>query len=569
MKRKPYTIAYNKMYLVTPMVYEKLKNCLNKTDISNLTTINKPFFMPTLPPGNPQYPPYPFGKLDESDDKYKTTKYTPPFTDPPKSEMSEFEHPKPEMWEEEYFPRYEEPESDIAQMSIDDEPINWDENIQDILVNPVRTEEIGIQTEFPATQQISSETQTESPYTTFAATQTEPQPYTLSQGSQTTEQPKTSQKTQTSNVKKTRIKKKKHDDTSQYNTPPPPPPPPPPSGASSLVQFIPTSIQQSEEFKEKKKIKVKKPAKSLELERQMNLPIKQKSRNIQNIDLQSRLAKHFEHFGMPVARAQSRQLVPSNPPQSESRALVPFIPQSGVPQIAGITSNIPLLNIDEEYITPIPQPELVYRQPPSVTYENRPEIQYNQPRAVEYREPLRLEYKPSPPRPLKTYSRPVKRKSQNDDSTDIDIPASKTLILRKTKKRENIDLPKTYQKTKIPPPSFETYDGKMRVKIKPPQHLKVIDESQEDETSEPTKVQTPKFLCDVCGLTLSSAYNLARHKERELKRMNRETDRENQFKMWFNDDRGGQTKRTSTDAKFVPRQDKKRTAKDDFERWNK
>ena len=51
--------------------------------------------------------------------------------------------------------------------------------------------------------------------------------------------------------------------------------------------------------------------------------------------------------------------------------------------------------------------------------------------------------------------------------------------------------------------------------------------------------------------------------------MNRETDRENQFKMWFNDDRGGQTKRTSTDAKFVPRQDKKRTAKDDFERWNK
>ncbi|MGL6007009.1 hypothetical protein [Aeromonas sobria] len=587
MKRKSHSIMYNKMYLITPMVYEKLKNCLNKSDISNLTLLNKPFFVPTPQtsgPTYPPYPPYPFGKLDETSKKLSEEeekeenpprfpfKFEQTDSNPPGEEQDiyGFEHPKTEMWEEQYLPTYEEPES---QMSFDEGPINWSENIQEYVATPTQKVETGVQTADPLLQQSEVGIQTDEPvlYSSAVATQTDTPPQQFSQATQTFETPKTfsSQKTQTSSVKKSKSKKKKQSDdaTLTYNIPPPPPPPPPPA-STSMIQFLPSTVESEEKYDHKPKIKAKKPPKSLSLERQMRLPLRQRMRNIPRIDYQPRLARHIEHFGLPVTSSRSTQIVPLNP-QQESRALVRYVPQNRQPQIAGISSAIPRFNIDEEYITPIPQPELVYRQPPGVTFENRPEIEFNQPPAIAYREPLRLEYKPSPPpRPLKTYSQPVKRKIQSDDSADVDAPATKTLVIRKPKKDLNIDLPKTYQKTNLKPPSYESFDGKMRLKVKPPQYLKVIDETIEDETAEPNPQPTPKFLCDMCGLTLSSAYNLARHKEREIKRQNRESDRERQYKLWFNDGRGAQTKRTSTDAKFVPRQDKKRTAKEEFERWN-
>jgi hypothetical protein len=39
---------YNKMYLITPMVYEKIKNKLDKTDLTTLTNVNKPYFTPKI-----------------------------------------------------------------------------------------------------------------------------------------------------------------------------------------------------------------------------------------------------------------------------------------------------------------------------------------------------------------------------------------------------------------------------------------------------------------------------------------------------------------------------------------
>lgn len=557
------------MYLVTPMVYEKLKNCLNKTDISSLAVLNKPFFTPNIPsnaPGNPPQPPYPFGKLDEmfkkaGDEEEKDEKPPSVETAPP-----EFEHPKSEMWEEQYFPTYDEPESEIAQMSFDDEPINWEENVQEFKFPITSREEIGTQTEYPRQFRADFGTQSDPPTAMFKTTQTDTAPQTFSQSTQTSpgEELKSTKSTQTHTLKKFKPKKKKQTDmdTPFLNNPPPPPPPPPPAATSLVPADLPI-FENVEELE--KKIK-RKPSKTFKMVRQVQTP-QRKLRNLQNVDYRPRVARHIQHFGLPISGSQSTQIVPFNP---ESRALVRYVPpQNRQPQISGISTAIPRFNIDEEYITPIPQPELIYRQPPGVTYESRQEIDFNQPPAITYREPLRLEYKPSPPpRPLKTYSRPQKRKIQTDDLADVDTPASKTLVIRKQKKPSNINLPKTYQKTKVQLPGYETFDGKMRVNVRQPQYLNVIDETIEDEMVETPPQQTPKFLCDLCGLTLSSAYNLARHKEREIKRQNRESDREKQFKLWFTEDgRGAQTKRTSTDAKFVPRQDKKRTAKEEFENW--
>jgi hypothetical protein len=56
---------YSKMYLITPMVYEKIKNQLDKSDLTSLTNINKPYFTPKIeihgssdfnnPPYNPGF----------------------------------------------------------------------------------------------------------------------------------------------------------------------------------------------------------------------------------------------------------------------------------------------------------------------------------------------------------------------------------------------------------------------------------------------------------------------------------------------------------------------------------
>ena len=44
MKKSRIPIGYNKMFLITPMVYEKLKTCLDKSDKQALERVNRPFF---------------------------------------------------------------------------------------------------------------------------------------------------------------------------------------------------------------------------------------------------------------------------------------------------------------------------------------------------------------------------------------------------------------------------------------------------------------------------------------------------------------------------------------------
>lgn len=564
MKKKQFTIMYNKMYLVTPMVYEKLKNCLNKTDISNLTNLNKPFFQPsqtTFSFNNPPYHPYPFENLDktikkfseseEKDENPEPFRFSPPF----KQEKSEeeFVFDEPEMWEDPYYPKVEESQSDIGQMSFDDAPINWEQEIPEM--GYTRSENVGTQTVNP--EFFSQSVQTEQVPTKISSvsTQTEQTPKTFS-----------SVEVQTSGNKKPKKKKKKTDeekmDVSTSNFPPPPPPPPPSMQppSSSLIQFRPTDIAVSSEELPKKRKLLKKPAKLLAIQQDLRSPLDYRMRNVRAIDYQPRLARHLEHFGLPLANRPS-QIIAAR----DNRALVPYVPRRTVPQeISSISTSIPQYNPDEEYAIPIPQSELVYRQPPMLTYENRPSISRDVRPEVEFTQPLSIEYKPSSTtKPLKTYSRPNKRKLFESEDAKQDNETPKNLKKRKTLE---IDLPKTYQKTQIKPPSFEKFDGKLQAKVKPTQYINVIEEQPEREKEKLKK--SAKFLCDICGQGLSSAYNLARHKQRELKRQESNMERETQYKLWFNRDGSVQTKRTSSDAGFIPTQDQKRHATSEYEKWN-
>lgn len=82
MKKPNKSVMYAKMYLVTPMVYEKLKTCLDKSDISNLEKINRPFIntnqlynYPSIPPNQP-----PSQSLPPTYPQYKPSN---PFNHPP------------------------------------------------------------------------------------------------------------------------------------------------------------------------------------------------------------------------------------------------------------------------------------------------------------------------------------------------------------------------------------------------------------------------------------------------------------------------------------------------------
>lgn len=457
------------------------------------------------------------------------------------------------MWEEPYYPKVEESQSDIGQMSFDDAPINWEQEIPEM--GYTRSEDVGTQTENPEFFSQSVQTEQVPKKISSVSTQTEQTPKTFS-----------SVEVQTSGNKKPKKKKKKTDeekmDVSTSNFPPPPPPPPPSMQppSSSLIQFRPTDIAVSSEELPKKRKLLKKPAKLLAIQQDLRSPLDYRMRNVRAIDYQPRLARHLEHFGLPLANRPS-QIIAAR----DNRALVPYVPRRTVPQeISSISTSIPQYNPDEEYAIPIPQSELVYRQPPMLTYENRPSISRDVRPEVEFTQPLSIEYKPSSTtKPLKTYSRPNKRKLFESEDAKQDNETPKNLKKRKTLE---IDLPKTYQKTQIKPPSFEKFDGKLQAKVKPTQYINVIEEQPEREKEKLKK--SAKFLCDICGQGLSSAYNLARHKQRELKRQESNMERETQYKLWFNRDGSVQTKRTSSDAGFIPTQDQKRHATSEYEKWN-
>ena len=90
MKKNFTQIGYNKMYLITPLVYEKLKGCLDKSDKQVLERINRPFFNPPAaeniaapfegPP--PPQPPF-FPKIPKQERQFPDPAWDPPAWDPP------------------------------------------------------------------------------------------------------------------------------------------------------------------------------------------------------------------------------------------------------------------------------------------------------------------------------------------------------------------------------------------------------------------------------------------------------------------------------------------------------
>lgn len=134
MKKNFTQIGYNKMYLITPLVYEKLKGCLDKSDKQVLERINRPFFNP--PPAEniaapfegppPPQPPF-FPKIPKQEREFPEPVWEPPgnpynpgevFGNVPQPEQFQLQQEQQEILEpqQEFFipqQEFQEPQQDI------------------------------------------------------------------------------------------------------------------------------------------------------------------------------------------------------------------------------------------------------------------------------------------------------------------------------------------------------------------------------------------------------------------------------------------------------------------------
>jgi len=219
MKRKlNNSTMYAKMYLVTPMVYEKLKRCLDKSDFTNLDRINRPFFTTNTQKQtfNQQPPPPPPINISVQNPTYRDR---PPDFEPITSEKKienivqremgiqpiPIQEQQGEEFEEVSNP-YMDESFGLGQTSMDwDRPIpttyDWGQANRMLQVEqgtqtyqPSYTEQ-GTQTYQPSyTEQ---ETQTYTPRQTEQGTQTFPT-FNIDQETQTIETPQIEQETQRS-----------------------------------------------------------------------------------------------------------------------------------------------------------------------------------------------------------------------------------------------------------------------------------------------------------------------------------------------------------------------------------
>jgi hypothetical protein len=572
MKKQTKTQMYSKMYLITPMVYEKVKNHLDKSDRVTLTNVNKPYFTPRFEPkfefhGSNYYPgpgfDHPQGNPGPGIDQPQTP-YNP-MTQPeptPSTSTGIKREPTDDMdWTDfgnipametqtnpmdydyvstQHFPRVDQQTQTIKPVYQETQTQTGIPTHQETQTYIPKTEQQETQTPFAIDQQ----TQTIRPVTESQGIQTEPS--TISQGIQT--DPHKRKSTSSTSVQTT--------DTTQYRRPL--------GGANvnQLVDFYETTGARTKQKRKRKQtvpVTVDEPVVSqprIVLDEQSHALVPVTNRGLSvlqrrpiTINIPREVLQneniHRMHYGQQMPMYQ-----PELPHQHQQQALTYDIPsqqaltyeipsqqlaltQEPIQQIPAIQHQ-QLPAITQEMLTPLAithqqedrtQPEYVVSIPQSreMTSSRPPNINLDQTGAVALSEPVyTVEMPPDTPRlpsrddesepqaqVFQQYSRVPKRKRERTTTHITTIPT------------ENIDLPAKKNKPKR------------------------------------------QYPCDMCSKVYSSKFNLNRHRAKELQQRDEvgripdvpgdDLPPPRGFTVW-----NFPKKRSSTDASFVPRQHRKR-----------
>lgn len=570
---------YAKMFLVTPMVYEKLKRCLDKTDVSNLNRINKPFVTTQQNQVFNQHLPSLPQNFQDSSFRRPTTPavFTPsqaPLTSERKIEQivqrEMGTQPSPIRMPESNVPEFEEVSNPYIDESfgMDYQPIDWD--------RPIPTQAQETQTEI--TPQFEQATQTYYPFSVEQETQTlnpihveqETQTYApflhVDQETQTMpsspvlpdlpeiqpdlpaiqqQQPEQFQtESETALVPVTSVVPYS-DDFPDFT--------PEQYSQMAQVRFRPPPLQPSINYERRKRIKQeKRPRPNLRTRMVSDVLVT----NPRSLEINPN-DPHSRHFGQQLrqyARSHSTNQRPAlsevvfsgqelpEPEQFEALQGPPVLPalthqstqQQNVPRQLELTfqPDIPLHPRDIDFsriqvprITTPSSGSLIYREPP---------------RAIEY-QPPRLALTHQKKRPL---------------------PESGYIPPEKIKRSFTGPIPKII----VTPPEEEKRTTR---------GIKRTGNFREPPAQVPK--QKKNFQCDVCGLMLSTNYSLNRHKKREQQRLQKTNDptdfttwlqtRQKQSKIEEPEKHG--LKRTATDAKLPTSRKIKRvaTSANEFPNW--
>jgi hypothetical protein len=531
--------TYNKMYLITPMVYEKIKQHLDKSDLVSLSNINKPFFNPKIEfhgsnfsDNQPPPPPPPFygGNPPPTHTpnppliQFTPSQPSPPPTQPP---------PIPDQSLDDIFRDLEE----MDWQQYHNLPTHTERGIQ--TSPPPITREIQIQTDPPRSREI--EIQTEPPRTSEIEIQTDPPvlemeldlPERIDRTTQTDPQPvKKKPNLQMVKVSETSYIPERIQHTIETQTDRGPEPVKkkiiPTSSKSTQTRYIPPVAKRPRKKPVPKKI-VRTAAASAQTQQQplvslprepVSLQIAPQTRElvpyqggiqptrqrtpariILTPELRERL-RHDSHYGQPVF-----------PPRRDMQGMAMPLTYVPRPQENITQQEFPIVSAQTREIN-IPQSSMYYVESPA----REPPGQREQIPTGDFVSPNRI---------IKSTFKPKKKKQ----------PFKPTLVFSPEEASE------IYQQINLPPPS-------------------------------------KKWPCDICGAQLSSKYNLERHQIRERKKLadsgrlpsEEEIPMEEamqQFQSWVQ----LPAKRTATEAKLPSQTYRKRVTKDPqspltYSQWN-
>lgn len=562
---------YSKMYLITPMVYEKIKNHLDKSDVLSLTNVNKPYFTPKIEihgsSGSnmpPPYPPHPFmpQSLNQPPKTPEGSQQPPPQSPPSPPPHNPFDLFEDMDWG---GPAWESPLPTKTEFSTQTDPIS--EQKPPVVSHEIQTEtetwpsfSQGTQTD-PSISTIHQQTQTEHFPRIEQQTQTD-MPILIEQSTQTERPQYREQGTQTNPI----LKKIVPTVTTSTQTP------------GSRIK--PPRIRKLKVPKKKSVVKTEES--EGDVQRVENIPIpetipvgpvvqpsiNQPTTSRELVEIPSKVVSTLKRKPVKVRLTPEllREYFRRNFP---GRYMPPQMPSS-FPRIIPRASTT----------TQIPQP-LAYTQAPAVQYEQIPALQYEQAQAVSFDDPRALTYNPQleAQRNYPVANIPTTQIVPTQPTYYVETPTNEPPGERSRKRSSERQEEEIVPSSKI---IKRTYLSGKRTKPRPFQPTHVLSDGNPSNPNIDLPTKDKKMWpCNVCGALLSTKYNLLRHQARERQRTEgygelpaepQRYEPETEFMSWGTK---FPAKRTSSQANINTGNYRKRVAKDpstpalSFREWEK
>jgi hypothetical protein len=525
MKKGAKQQMYSKMYLITPMVYDKIKNHLDKSDLLSLTNINKPYFTPKIefhgsnPPFNP-----PFDQTQRPYQDMPTISNLPPPPPPPPPPSSDDPHGDflRELEEMDWTEYERKPKTEFSTQT-DLFPGTSEIFTQTEL--PPRTSEFSTQTELPPGRSEFGIQTEPPPRTVTFSTQTDPT-ITAHQQTQSEHFPGIEQGTQTDLSRDVGVQ--------VY---------------PQLKKLIPRSDASTQTTRSKPR-KNKTPKKKSDAAPVQVVPVPQE---------------------IPIAEPVS-DIQPST-----SRALV----SSATRQVV----EIPKKTVSTLKRTPIRvkfTPEFMRENFQRYLFEQRMQQQQQQQQRQQQNFQPSFRELELPIQPQLTYMSQA-QPEQAMDSHAVAVPETSYYVQAPTDEPPGQKaLKRSLEEEYVPASKIikKTYSRKKKQdkeKFKPTHIINPPDEEIPADINLPPKKGKKTWPCDMCGAILASKFNLKRHQQRERRRIGAiggisgsEYTEEPQFTAW---NPTFPAKRTSTDAKLRSQTYRKRFSREpqsalEFQSWS-